>query len=240
MPFGTRVWGFGKLLLLAGALAGTFLAFAGIAMRVAVRARQISVPNLVGQPLADATTLASALDLQLRVEPVTRSDPKVPAGHVLLQEPTAGSTTRRARSVRVVLSAGAHVALAPNLLGETQRSAEIRVAQDGLAIGAVTEIRSALYAPDVVVAQDPPASTKTAEIRLLVNRGEDRATYVMPDLIGLNGDRAAEVMRTRGFRVSMTVQSAASAIPPGVVVRQSPAGGYQVHPGDPIALEVSR
>ena len=240
MPFGTRVWGFGKLLLLAGALAGTFLVFAGIAMRVAVRARHVTVPNLVGHSLGDATNVAATLDLQLRVDPVQRPDPKVPAGHVLMQEPTSGSAARRQRSVRVVLSAGARVARAPSLLGETQRSAEIRVAQDGLSIGAVTEIRSALYPPDVVVAQDPPASTQTAEIRLLVNRGEDRATYVMPDLIGLNGDRAADVMRTRGFRVSINTQSVASAIPPGVVVRQSPAGGYQVHPGDSIALEVSR
>ena len=240
MPLGTRVWGFGKVLLLAGALAGTFLVFAGVAMRVAVRARHVTVPNLVGQSLADATNVAATLDLQLRVDPVKRADPKVPAGSVLRQEPTSGSAARRQRSVRVVLSAGAHVALAPSLLGETQRSAEIRAAQDGLSIGAVTEIRSALYPPDVVVAQDPPASTQTAVIRLLVNRGEDRATYVMPDLIGLNGDRAADVMRTRGFRVSINAQSAASAIPPGVVVRQSPAGGYQVHPGDSITLEVSR
>jgi beta-lactam-binding protein with PASTA domain len=114
------------------------------------------------------------------------------------------------------------------------------VAQDGLMIGTVSEIRSARYPPDVVVAQDPPPSTETSEVKLLVNRGEDRATYVMPDLIGLNGDRAADVMRTRGFRVSITAQTAASTIPPGIVVRQSPAGGYQVHPGDPIALEVSR
>jgi beta-lactam-binding protein with PASTA domain len=240
MPLGTRVWGFGKVLLLAGALAGTFFGFAAVAMRVAVRARQVTVPNLVGQSIADATALASQLDLSLRIDPVKRPDLKVPAGHVLLQEPTSGSAARRQRSVRVVLSAGARIALAPSLLGETQRSAEIRVAQDGLSIGAVTEIRSALYPPDVVVAQDPPASTQTAEIRLLVNRGEDRATYVMPDLIGLNGDRAADVMRTRGFRVSITAQSASSTIPPGVVVRQAPAGGYQVHPGDPIALEVSR
>jgi beta-lactam-binding protein with PASTA domain len=63
---------------------------------------------------------------------------------------------------------------------------------------------------------------------------------VMPDLIGLNGDRAADLMRVRGFRVSITAQSAASAIPPGVIVRQTPAGGYQVHPGDSISLEVSR
>jgi serine/threonine-protein kinase len=209
-------------------------------MRVAARARQVTVPDLVGKSVNDATTIASRLDLQLRVDEQRRPDPKVAAGLVIGQDPLPGASARRQRSVRVWISAGAHIARAPSLLGETQRSAEIRIAQEGLSIGTISEIRSALYPPDVVVAQDPPPNTQTAEIRLLVNRGEDRAAYVMPDLIGLNGDRAADVMRIRGFRVSITAQSAASAIPPGVVVRQTPAGGYQVHPGDPIALEVSR
>jgi eukaryotic-like serine/threonine-protein kinase len=239
-PLRTRVWNFGKVLLLAGALAVTFFVFAGIAMRVAVRARQVTVPDLTGKSVVDATAATAALDLQIRIDEGRRPDPKVPAGHVLGQDPMPGAAARRQRSIRVWLSAGAHIARAPNLLGETQRSAEIRVAQDNLVIGTVSEIRSALYPPDVVVAQDPPPSAETSEVRLLVNRGEDRATYVMPDLIGLNGDRAADVMRTRGFRVSITSQAAGAAIPPGIVVRQSPAGGYQVHPGDPIALEISR
>jgi beta-lactam-binding protein with PASTA domain len=240
IALGTRVWSFGKILLLAGALAGTFFLFAGLAMRVAVRARQVTVPDFVGKNVADATVAAAALDLPLKVDEARRPDAKVRAGYILDQDPKPGSSVRRQRSVRIWVSAGAHIARAPSLLGETQRSAEIRVAQEGLLIGTVSEIRSAQYAPDVIVAQDPPATTQTAEVRLLVNRGEDRATYVMPDLIGLNGDRAADVMRVRGFRVSITSQAAASAIPPGVIVRQTPAGGYQVHPGDAIALEVSR
>jgi serine/threonine-protein kinase len=240
MAFRTRVWSLGKILVLTGALVATFFLFAGIAMRVAVRARQVTVPDLVGKSIADATTLASTLDLQMRVDEARRPDPKVPAGNVLTQDPLPGSSVRRQRSVRVWVSAGAHIARAPSLLGETQRSAEIRVSQEGLLIGTVSEIRSGLYPPDVIVAQDPPPTTQTAEVRLLVNRGEDRATYVMPDLIGLNGDRAADVLRVRGFRVSITAQSTASSIPPGVIVRQAPAGGYQVHPGDAIALEVSR
>jgi len=104
----------------------------------------------------------------------------------------------------------------------------------------VAEIRDAAYPPDVVVAQDPPPDTRTSEVRLLVNRGEDRASYVMPDLIGVNGDRAADLLRGRGFRVSMVGQQSAPGIPPGVVIRQVPAGGYQVHPGDAISLEVSQ
>ncbi len=239
-PLGTRVWSFGKILVLAGALAVTFFVFAGIAMRVAVRARQVTVPDLVGKTIPEATAMASGLDLQLRVDDARRPDTKVPAGRVLGQEPVPGASARRQRSVRVWVSAGAHIARAPRLIGETQRSAEIRVTQEGLVIGPVSEIRSAAYPPDVIVAQDPPPSTQTAEVRLLVNRGEDRATYVMPDLIGVNGERAAEVLRTRGFRVSVTAQSAASAVPPGVIVRQTPNGGFQVHPGDAIAIEVSR
>lgn len=240
MPLGMKVWSYGKILLLAGALAGTFFLFAGISMRVAVRARQVTVPDLVGTSLADATAVSASLDLHLRVDEGRRPDSKVPAGFVLGQEPTAGSAARRQRSVRVWLSSGAHVALAPALLGESQRAAEIKVAQEGLSIGGIAQISSDAYPPDVVVAQDPAASSPTAEVRLLVNRGEDRTTYIMPDLIGLNGDRASDVLRARGFRVSITARSAAASIPPGVVVQQSPRGGYQVHPGDAITLEVSR
>ena len=65
-PIGSRVWSYGKVLLLAGTLAATFFVFAGIAMRVAVRARQVTVPDLVGKSIADATTIAAGLDLPER------------------------------------------------------------------------------------------------------------------------------------------------------------------------------
>ena len=53
------MWSFGKILLLTGALAVTFFVFAGIAMRVAVRARQVTVPDFVGKSTAEATALLS-------------------------------------------------------------------------------------------------------------------------------------------------------------------------------------
>jgi eukaryotic-like serine/threonine-protein kinase len=240
MALPARVWTAGKVLLLLGALAATFMVFAVLAARVAVRARDVAVPNLVGQSLTDATATANSLELQLNVEEMRRPDPQVPDGHVLGQEPPAGSQSRRQRSVRVWLSSGPRIARAPALVGESQRAAEIRIMQDGLQPGPVAEIRSALYPPDVVVAQDPSPGVETSEVRLLVNRGEDRASYVMPDLIGVSGDSAADLLRGQGFRVSITAQAAAAGLPAGIVTRQSPAGGYQVHPGDAISIEVSR
>jgi beta-lactam-binding protein with PASTA domain len=240
MAIQARVWTAGKFLLLVGALAATFVVFAVLAARVAVRARDVSVPDLVGRSINDAQALTLGLELQLTVDETRRPDAAVPAGHVIGQEPPAGSSSRRQRSVRVWLSSGPRIARAPALVGESQRAAEIRIVQDGLVAGPVAEIRSALYPPDVVVAQDPSAGVQTTAVRLLVNRGEDRSSYLMPDLIGVDGGRAADLLRGHGFRVSITAQSIASGLPPGVVTRQAPAGGYQVHPGDAITIEVSR
>ena len=62
----------------------------------------------------------------------------------------------------------------------------------------------------------------------------------MPDLIGVNGERAAEVLRQRGFRVAVVGSTPYPGIPPGIVLRQNPQAGFQIAPGEPISLEVSR
>jgi serine/threonine-protein kinase len=230
----------GKLFLLVGGMIATFFVFAAIAMRVAVRALEIRVPELVGKPVDQARTQATDLGLVVRVDEARRPDAKIPAGHVLGQDPAAGSTARRQRSLRLWVSSGPRVVVAPNLIGESERAAQIRLTQDGVTAAMVSEIRDRDYAPDVVIAQDPPANVTTSEVRLLVNRGEDRASYVMPDLIGVSAARAADLLRAKGFRVSIGAQQSAPGIPPGIVIRQLPAGGYQVHPGDAISLEVSQ
>jgi beta-lactam-binding protein with PASTA domain len=87
MLFRTRVWGAGKLLVLAAALLGTFVIFAAAAMRVALRAREVKVPDLAGRTVQDATAILDDHGLTLRVDEVQRADPKVPAGHITQQEP---------------------------------------------------------------------------------------------------------------------------------------------------------
>lgn len=240
MPLRTQVWSAGKWLVLAAALAATYVVFAAIAVRVAMRAREVRVPTLTGRTVDAATAEAAAAGLLVRIDEARRPDANVPAGQVLDQDPVAGASARRQRTVRLIVSAGARAALVPALIGESERAARILVTQNGLTLGPVAEVRSAEYPPDVVIAQDPAAKTQTAEVRLLVNRGEDRATYVMPDLIGVSGERAADVLRARGFRVAIVAQQSSPGIPPGIVLRQTPRGGYQVHPGDAISLEVSR
>jgi eukaryotic-like serine/threonine-protein kinase len=240
MALRTRVWTAGKLVLLGGGLVLTYLLFAGAAMRVALRTREVEVPDFSNRTANEATALGAELGLTLKFDETRRPDLKIAAGRVLAQEPSAGSVARRQRSVKVWLSAGPRSAIVPLLIGETERSAQLRLAQDGVTLSDVSEIRSHTFAPGVVVAQTPPAKSATGRVALLINRGEGGASYVMPDLIGVNGDRAGDILRNRGFRVAVVGSTPYPGVAAGVVIRQSPQAGFQIGPGEPISLEVSR
>lgn len=234
------MWGAGKLLVLVGALLATYLLFAALGMRAALRTREVQVPDLTGRAPSDATQTLSELGLTLRVDDNRRLDPRVSAGRIMQQDPPAGVQARRQRTVRVWLSAGSRAATVPGLVGETDRSARVRLEQDGFGLESVSEFRSPDFPTDAVVAQVPPAGGRGDRVSLLVNRGEQATTFVMPDLIGMDGERAAEVLRARGFRVAIVGQQPYPGVPPGTVVRQQPVGGFQVGPFDAISLEVSR
>lgn len=240
MALSTRVWGAGKRLLLGGALLLTYFVFAFASMRVAFRTRDVIVPSLNGKTVNEARALLADDGLNLKVEETPRVDPVVPAGHIISQDPQAGARTRRERGVKVWVSAGPRATIIPALLGESERTAQLLAQQDGLQVESIAQIQSADYAAGAVVAQNPPAKSSGSKVTLLVNQGEQGTSYVMPDLIGVNGDRAADLLRTRGFRVSVVGDHPYPGVPAGIVLRQSPQGGFQVAPGDPISLEVSR
>jgi eukaryotic-like serine/threonine-protein kinase len=240
MALTNQVWSAGKLVVLGGALLATYLLFAAASMRLALRAREVTVPDFTNRTANEATAIASDLGLTLRVDDTKRPDPKVPADRVVAQDLAPGSVARRQRSLRVWLSAGVHAATMPLLVGETERAAQLRLAQNGLALSDVSEIRSHDLPTDVVVAQNPPPKSAADHVSLLVNRGERGESYVMPDLIGLNGDRTAEILRDRGFRVAVVGAAPYAGIAAGIVIRQNPQGGFQIAPGEPISLEVSR
>jgi eukaryotic-like serine/threonine-protein kinase len=240
MALRTRVWGAGKLLVLGGALLATYVLFAVASMRVALRAREVQVPDFTNHTANEASVMAADRGLTIRVDDSRRTDPKIGAGRVLSQDPVAGSTARPQRSVRVWLSAGQHAAAVPGVIGETERAAQLRLAQDGLTLAATSEIRSPAYPSDFVVAQNPAPKGVGAAVTLLVNRADRGVNYVMPDLIGVNGDRSAEILRSHGFRVAVVGSAPYPGVAAGIVVRQSPQAGFQIAPGEPISLEVSR
>lgn len=240
MPFGTRVWKLGQLLFLVGALGATFLVFFGIAMRAALKGREVEVPALVGSTVSDATRALGDLGLALRIDENQRADEHVPAGRIMQQDPPSGAPARSQRTVRVWVSSGPRTTVVPQLTSQTERTARIRLEQGGVRVASVSEFRSDEYPADTVVAQDPPATVLAPGVSMLINRGESAVTYVMPDVIGIDGTRASEALRRQGLRVTVVGSQPYAGIPAGVVVRQQPSGGFKVAASDVVSLEVSR
>jgi beta-lactam-binding protein with PASTA domain len=240
MPFKTRVWSAGRLFAITACLIVTYLLFAVTAMRVALRVREVNVPDLRNRTVAEATTQLQEAGLALTVDDSGRIDPEVPAGRIALQEPASGAITRRQRNVHVWVSQGPRITVIPALTGESERAAQLRLQQDGLTVTSLAEVRSSDFPSGTIIAQEPPGSARGTEVALLVNRGERSHYYVMPDLIGVPGARAIDLMRTRGFRVTIVGELPYPGVPEGIVLRQFPSAGFQIAPGDPISLEVSR
>src|SRR5918993_2909454 len=119
MALTTRVWSAGKLLLLAGALFLTYVVFAAVGMRVALKTREVQVPALGGKTVNEATVVLTEAGLQLKVEEGRRLDPKVPLGQIVSQEPAAGVSTRRERRGKVWVSGGPRGRGVPGPPGET-------------------------------------------------------------------------------------------------------------------------
>ena len=235
-----RVWSAGRLLVLVGALGATYGVFFLAAMRIASNAREVKVPNVQGQSVAAATVLLANAGLALKVDPIRKADPKVPADHVLAQDPAAGTVLRRQRAVRIRVSDGQKDPVIPSVIGQLERAAEITLLQANVQIAERAEIRSGAYESGSVVAQTPPPKSRSATVSLLINRGNTGATYVMPDLIGTLSVRAEAVLRRLEFRISTVADVPYPGLPPGIVVRQTPQAGFQVAKGELISLEVSR
>jgi serine/threonine-protein kinase len=240
MPLNRGLRNTGKVLAIGALLVATYLLFAVTAMRVALKVREVPVPDLRNRTVAEATALLEDEGLVLNVNESPRLDPKIPAGRIAVQEPAAGAITRRQRSIRVWMSRGARVTTIPLLTGASERSAQLRLQEDGLSLVGLAEVRSAEYPSGTVIAQQPQGSAPGTEVALLVNRGEQGNAYVMPDLIGVAGSRAVDLLRAHGFRVTIAGEIPYPGIPPGIVLRQSPSAGFQIVAGEPISLEVSR
>jgi serine/threonine-protein kinase len=233
------VWTAGRLLVLSGALAATFGLFFLMALRVTTHAREVKVPDVRGRSMIDATNSLAKAGLTVRVES-RRADPKVPAEHVLTQDPEPGTVIRRQRPVRVRVSEGQKDPVVPSVIGQAERTAEVILAQEQVQIGNRDEIRTMSYPAGTVVAQDPGAKNRAGTVSLLINRGDQAMSFVMPDLIGAPGSRVVDILRRKGFRVTVTAEVPYPGLPPGIVIRQTPQAGFQIGANESVSVEVSR
>jgi eukaryotic-like serine/threonine-protein kinase len=228
-------------------------------MHFAIHGSEVRVPNFKGLTVAEASSQAAALGLNLSVDNHFYSV-DMPAGRILIQSPAAGTVVRREWRVRLTESLGPQRAAIPDLIGSGQRMASIQVRRAGLELGTTAEMPYADAEPGAVIAQNPPPDASGIErpsISLLVAAPPLDADggMVMPDLSGQVFSSAALSISRAGLNLApmKTVQasvpavdSATSVQPPqppvpiGAVISQNPPPGARVDASTPIELTVAQ
>lgn len=241
---------FFRLVLLALVLLVVALISALTAMRLAIHGREVAVPDLTGKSPAAARMIAEQGGLQLSVERQYYS-PIVPEGKILSQLPPAGSRVRSGWEIRVAESLGPQRVAIPNLLGQSERVADINIRRRGLDVGAVAQVQSPDATDGQVLAQAPPpdaSGVSAPKISLLIASAAQPQSLVMPSFVGQALGTVTLTLQDAGMHVgnvtavaslegtSATTTPAPS--PASMIVTQNPAAGEKVLAGAAVNFEV--
>ncbi len=207
-----------------------------------VRRGVTPTPELFGLSEQDAEALLADQGLSLVwSREAERFDEQVPAGHVLIQKPRAGTLVKRGVAVTVTLSRGPQRIEVPAVAGNSLQAAQVTLAAAGLTSGRTINVYSDRGAPGIVVAQQPAGGSRVepdAAVDLFLSMESRGETYVMPDLVNLHYEHVRRYFEHRGFRLGRVSYETYDGIAPGTVLRQYPLAGHPLHRGDVIALGV--
>jgi beta-lactam-binding protein with PASTA domain len=219
-----------------------FFLSAVIFSQVILRSEVVSVPDLVGKPVAQARADLQKKDLTL-VQKGTEASDRFEKGLIVRQDPAFGSKIRISRIVQVYLSSGSGTVAVPDLSGKTLDEALTVLQAAGLTKGKITQVHTPKLPAGKILDQRPSPGTvveRSFPVGLLLSQGGLDARYVMPDLIGLRADGVIGRLNASGFKIADIRYVYYPGAPAGLIVKQDPPNGYRIQKRNRISLEVSR
>ncbi len=149
------------------------IGFAGCGGGGSSTQKQDSVPNVVGQTQAAATSAITGAGLV--VGTVTKqASSTVASGTVISENPAAGSMVSSGSAVNLVVSSGPAQVAVPNVVGQTQAAATTAITTAGLALGTVTTQESTTVPSGTVISESPAAGTQVSAgsaVNLILSSG---------------------------------------------------------------------
>ncbi len=227
-----------RMTLLVFILASAAFLSAITAMRIAIHGREVTMPNLVGKNVSEASKMLQSRGLVLRVADRIYSDQAINV--VLRQTPTAGLLMKVSQQAHVVLSLGKRELQIPLLEGNSLRASRVELLRQGLQVGEVSAVSMPDMPADAIVLQNPkPGSgAATPRVDVLISQGPKETSYVMPHLVGLNEVEAQHRLDQAQMRRKVNYVGAPQW-PHGSVIDQTPLAGAKVAASATIELTIA-
>ena len=200
-------------------------------------AHVVTVPDLRGQPEAEARRVLDRLDLEME-RGSALVHPEVPVGSVLAQSPLPGQEVPPGSVVRVTLSAGRDRVSVPDVTRFAAAQALDLLMRSGFEVQVDTVPHE--RARGRVVATEPAAGTPVelpARLRLVVSAGPPLTG--VPQLVGLDEAAARQALDAAGLQAGEGVYDPYAYAAPGAVVAQDPPAGDSITVGSAVRLIIA-
>lgn len=230
-----------RVLLMLSILGAVGLASAITTIRLSIRGRQESMPQLAGAPLDSAEKVIGQMGMTLKVVDKVYSG-KYGSGQIVSQQPTPGTVVKVGQHVLVLVSLGPPRVTIPDLTGSSLRAAQIMTVQRGLSVRNVATLPWPGKEADQVIAQDPtPAATDiyTPAINLLVSQGEPPPAYVCPNFVGRPVAAIRKELEQAKLTVGAVTPIPTTTAPKGTILFQFPPPGSKIGPDVVFTFQVA-
>ncbi len=161
---------------------------------------------------------------------------------VLDQHPEPGTIVKKGRTVRLKISQTEKLVLVPNIIGQSQRSAELLLNKVGLKISTISREYSVIV-PNGVIVNQMPDSTETLpkgySVRVVISKGRSPNDIQVPSLFGLSKEAAELELQRIGLGIGKVHYKQNEDLIPYTVLDQSIQAGTILDSTQSIDITVS-
>ena len=167
---------------------------------------KVAVTDVTGLPLKQALSLLRSAGFTNIDSKQQKSDPKVPAGEVLSQDPTGQTLALKTDPIILVISKGSDSVQLPDLTGKSKADAQKILQDAGLRVDFQVPQDVKDKQKDQVVSTDPAAGPvpKGSIVKVVLATG----TMLLPDLRNSQLTDATTQLNKLGFNIRLRYQDA--------------------------------
>jgi len=196
----------------------------------------ITVPNVEGETLEDATITLEALNFE--VSSVSEENTEFDEGVVFDQNPGRGEKVEEGSTIALKVSAGGETVPVPDVIGSSQEEATEILVDAGFVVQ-VSPSPDEDAPPDEVVDQEPGPdedARRGSTVEIFVSSGPE--DVAIRDVTGRPEGEASNLLGQDGFRV-VSESETSNSITEGRVIRTDPPVGSSQPRGSTVTLVVS-
>lgn len=198
----------------------------------------VRVPDFQGLTSEEADALAASKDVFIKKDMVI--DNTVEADVVISQSITPGTKIPETDRVTLTISLGAETVDMPSVVGKSYEEAKAVLEEAKIVIDSVEYMASQDVAVGYVINQSPKAGVavgKDDKVSLIVSKGYENETVVVPDLLDKTKEEAEEMLKD--FQIKY-IEDFSSTYEKGKIAGQGIEKGTTVPKGYTITLTVSK